>query len=377
MTVSARQTTLAAALLMGLAAVSGALAGRSVAAPAPASVERELYLMGTRASVAVTADSHDHAMAGAERAVRALESAEARLSTWRPESELSRLTKAPAGAPVRLSPALHRELAAAFRCADETDGAFDPAIGALVDAWGLRGSGRVPGAAEIAATLADVDPAGMTLDGALAVRHRGGLRLEEGGWGKGAGLDAAMASLTASPGVRGSWIDLGGQAAVLGDAPWEPTLADPDDRSRAVVRLTLAGGSLSTSGNSEHGLVVDGRRIGHLLDPRSGRPAADFGALAVWAPQALRADCLSTGLYVLGPERALAFAAAHPEVQVLVLERTTRGLRARASAGLYGRVVPLVDDLELSFAEAPVGRLAGKTEGAAGRFAWQRGPAAP
>ena len=90
------------------------------------------------------------------------------------------------------------------------------------------------------------------------------------------------------------------------------TLADPRDRQRAVARIEIPSGSVATSGNSERGVVVDGRRIGHLLDPRTGRPAPDFGSLTVWAPTALEADCLATGLYVLGPEAALAWAERHP-----------------------------------------------------------------
>ncbi len=155
----------------------------------------------------------------------------------------------------------------------------------------------------------------VELQGRRAVRRYAATRLEEGAWGKGAGLDAALAALRATPRVTAAWLDLGGQAAVLGDADWTATVADPADRQRAVVAIDLAGGSLSTSGNGERGLVVEGRRIGHLLDPRTGRPAADFGSLTVWAPSGLRADCLSTGLYVMGPDAALAWAAAHPEVR--------------------------------------------------------------
>ena len=110
------------------------------------------------------------------------------------------------------------------------------------------------------------------------VGQPGGARIEEGGFGKGAGLDAALAAARAmAPGAHIE-LDFGGQLAWTGRrAPVEVAVADPRDRSRAVLALTLdaAAGSLSTSGNSEHPTVVDGVRIGHLLDPRTGRPARD------------------------------------------------------------------------------------------------------
>jgi thiamine biosynthesis lipoprotein ApbE len=120
-----------------------------------------------------------------------------------------------------------------------------------------------------------------------------------------------------------------------------------------VVELTLAGGSLSTSGNGERGRRVAGEVVGHLLDPRTGAPAPDFGSLSVWAESGLLADCLSTGLFVLGPDAALAWAARHPEVGVLVLERRAGGLRARASARLAGRVRALAPGVELIEEESP------------------------
>jgi len=362
------------------AAAAGALAGAASTATVPreATVERRLYLMGTEVTLAVTAGDRPAALVAAERAVVALERSEDRLSTWRPGSELSRLNRAPVGDPVPLSAALADELVAAFACAEATGGAFDPAIGALVHLWDLRGRGRIPALAEVAAALPATRPAALELRRATAIRRHPALRLEEGAWGKGAGLDAALAAVASAPGVTSAELDLGGQAGVLGTTRWTATLADPDERARPVAALELAGGSLATSGNSEHARRVDGRRIGHLLDPRTGAPARDFGSLTVWAPSGLLADCLSTGLFVMGPDTALAWTAAHPGVEAMVLERDGGRLRLRASAGLAGRVRALVPELTMSFGAAP-GDLAAsrKNEEAAGRTAWQRGPAAP
>jgi thiamine biosynthesis lipoprotein len=305
-------------------------------------------LMGTSLEIAVEAADRAAGLAASERAVAALEAAESRLSTWRDDTELVRLNHAPAGVPSSLSPALFADLSSARRCWEETAGAFDPAIGALVRAWGLRTGGRLPDEQERrqAVTASRMQGLRLEADG-VAIRERPELVLEEGGFGKGAGLRDALTVLANADVSRAS-LDLGGQVAVIGGG-WIVPVADPRRRDRRVIALSIDGGSVSTSGNSERGIEVAGRRLGHILDPRTGEPAPDFGSLTVWTSDPFRADCLSTGLYVLGPEGALRWAAAHPGVEVLVLRVNGDRLEALASPGLKGRLAALDQEVEIEF----------------------------
>ncbi|HEY0554207.1 MAG TPA: FAD:protein FMN transferase [Thermoanaerobaculia bacterium] len=315
----------------------------------PEVVERRVGLMGTELDIRVEAGTRAAALGASEGAVRALEAAEKRLSTWRDDSELTRFNASPVGALIQLSPRLAAELGIVRHWWRETGGAFDPGIGALVAAWGLRAGGRVPSVEERERARDGGGLAALELaaDG-RASRLRSGMRIEEGGWGKGAGLDDAIAALRADGRVTAALLNLGGQVAVYGGEGWTVPIADPRDRQRAVVALTLSSGSIATSGNSEHGFERDGVRYGHLLDPRTGAPARDFGSLTVRAPTALAADCLSK-LYVLGPEGALAWARAHPGVEVLALRTDGGRLRALASPGLRGSLKPVSPEVEIEF----------------------------
>lgn len=348
----------------------------AVGAPAHASVdqglvlERQLVMFGTQVRIQVAADDSGSALAASEAMVAALEHADEVLSTWREDTELARVNRAPMGVAQPVGNDLYRWLEAARLCHQSTSGAFDPAVGALVDLWGLRaerqaelvsagqGGGR-PTTHQLRLAAETTGPESWRLGPGRAVtRLRPRMRLEEGGFGKGAALDAAVAAGRAMSGVRGGLIDLGGQVGVWGEdfgggADGEPRaervlLADPRDRDRPVVAVPLARGSLATSGNGVRGIVVDGRSVGHLLDPRTGEPVTDFGSLTVWAPEGLWADCLSTGLYVLGPDAALAWATRHADVEVLVLEPRGDGVIARASGGLVDRLEPLVPDLTVA-----------------------------
>jgi FAD:protein FMN transferase len=313
------------------------------APPREVTVERRVMLMGTSLDITVEAEDRAAGLEASERAVTALEEAETRLSTWRSDTELARLNRAPAGERQALSAALAEDLAAALLCARETEGAFNPAVGPLVRAWGLRTGGRLPGPEERSAAVADSRFEDLNIEGGIAVRRRPGLTLEEGGFGKGAGLGDAIETLS-DLGIRRASLDLGGQVAVLGGG-WTVPVAHPRyPRSRDRLAVTLA-----IDGNSERGIEIEGRKLGHILDPRTGEPAPDFGSLTVWTADPLRADCLSTGLYVLGPERALAWAAAHPGVEVLVLRPEGSRLRALASPGLRERIRTLDPEVEIDF----------------------------
>ena len=329
--------------------------GREEAGP---TLVRRLGCMGTGLELALWAPTRPAAVAASEAAVRELESVEVRLSTWGDASELAALNAAPAGVPVVVGPALAADLAAARTWWRVTQGAFDPAVGAFVRLFGLRTGGRRPSAEEFSALLPPCTFADLELADGLATRLDPRLVLEEGGFGKGVGLDRALDALR-THGIARALVDLGGQLAFLQDGgPLVLAVADPDARGRTVLEIEVWGdGSLATSGNSERGIVVDGERLSHVLDPRTGWPAPDLGSVTVLAPSAVAADCLSTALFVLGPAGAEAWwgsqGAAIPGLDFLWLERTPGGLRGIATPGLHGRLRPRVPDLSLRFLLPP------------------------
>ena len=295
--------------------------------------------MGTTLRIGVHAESRSAGIGVIEAAFGGVRAVDSLLSTWRDDSELARLNRAVPGRSMPVSASLARILVEVDRWSRATDGAFDPAIGALEDAWGLRGRGRVPTLAELTRARARSGSEAFRLgvDGRTLCRLVDGAWLDSGGFGKGAALAFARDSLLAH-GVVSALLDFGGQVLALGnqagDKTWIVPVAHPSHRLQPVARLALRDRSASTSAQSERFVEVRGRRYGHVVDPRTGRPVAAWGSVTVVAADPLLADILSTALLVQGPDAALAWARGRPDVGVLVLEERQGRVIPRWSSGL-------------------------------------------
>jgi FAD:protein FMN transferase len=288
--------------------------------------------MGTTLRVGVLAPSRAGGIEAIQDAFRAVRRDDSLLSTWRDDSEIMRLNRAAAGAPIAVPLELYGLLRRCERWSRETEGAFDPGIGPLVDAWDLRGRGRIPSPAELDSARARSGIAGFAFSDSThsVTKRRSGAWMDTGGFGKGAALGAARSALLRH-GVESSYLNFGGQVLTLGTdrgADWIVPVAHPSRRDEPVMRIRLRGRSASTSSQSERHLDVDGRRLGHILDPRTGEPVPAWGSVTVVAEDPAFADALSTALLVLGPKAALAWGASREDIGVLVLQE--RG----------GRVVP-------------------------------------
>jgi thiamine biosynthesis lipoprotein len=137
-------------------------------------------------------------------------------------------------------------------------------------------------------------------------------------------------------GADAALVNFGGQILAVGtngEPAWRVTVADPAIRERAAATLAVMEGSVATTSQSERMAVVEGDTLGHVLDPRTGTPVPAWGSVTVVDADPLRADVLSTALFVLGPAEGWAWAEDH-RIAALFLERTPAGPVARATSAL-------------------------------------------
>jgi thiamine biosynthesis lipoprotein len=245
------------------------------------------------------------ALAAARHAVFRVDSL---MSTWQPESEISRLNaRAGTGEWQSLSRETLTVLIAAQRVAEASEGAFDISVGPLMEAWGFRSPRRGrPAAAALDSARARVDYRALEVDsaGGRARLARAGMAVDLGAIAKGYALDLAAAGMRAA-GADAGMVDLGGNVNVFG-APeagraWSVGILDPAQPGRTLGTIELREGSVATSGDYEQFFEYGGVRYSHIMDARTGAPARGTAQVTVVAPTGLQADALSTTLFVLGP----------------------------------------------------------------------------
>ncbi len=266
----------------------------------------------------------------ANRALDLIDGLEAQLTVYNDESEISRLNATAHLGPVAVERGLFGLLERAVALSKLTGGAYDVTSGALSQAWGfVRGPKRVPDAETLADARARtgwqhlrLDPENLTVG-----FDRPGIRINLGSIGKGYAIDRAVEV------IRQHWFSTsalihGGQSSLfaLGSPPgrfggrWEIAVRNPLRPETPLGVLRLRNRGLGTSGGAFQHFVEGGRTYGHILDPRTGEPATGPASVTVLAPTAADADALSTAFYLLGPEAASAYAAAHPDVGIIIVQ---------------------------------------------------------
>jgi thiamine biosynthesis lipoprotein len=317
----ARPATFAA---LALACVAGA--GPPPEPGTPRVVTWRARTMGTYAHVTlVTADSAASAPA-AVAAHGALHRVDSLMSNWTTTSEVARINRDAGGGPIAVHPEVAVVLAAALEVGRESAGAFDITVEPLVRAWGfLGGRPRVPTEEEAAAAFARVGLSRVAFDPTLrAVRfERGDVRIDLGGIAKGYAVAVAAESL-ARRGVTDALIDLSGNMAALGRPPgsphWRIGIRDPRDRMSHFARVPLRHGeAISTSGKYQQFVASDGKTYGHILNPRTGRPAEGPISVTVISRSAFLCDAWDTPLFVLGAAEARGIAKRRDDIEVVLV----------------------------------------------------------
>ena len=259
-----------------------------------------------------------------------------RMSTYDAASELSRFNRAGVGQPFAVSAPLAKVVAAAMRLAEETKGAFDPTVAPLVALWGFgaraSASAVPPTAAEISTVRAQVDYRQLVLrQQPPALVKRLPLTLDLSAVAKGYAVDRVAAMLAAA-GCDSYLVEVGGELRAAGGGPggrpWRIGVESPAG-GEPVAALALFEGAVATAGNYRQTRSLGGRRVSHVVDPRSGYPVAHrLASVTVVAPTALAADGYATALLVLGPDAGRQFAE-RAGVAALFLTEGAAGLERR------------------------------------------------
>ena len=268
-----------------------------------------------------------HAIEAAVDALEMLEKIESKLTIYRPDSEISRINESAGIRPVRVSSDVFNLLTRAVKISELTSGAFDITAGPLVECWGFtKRRGQKPNQQQIDEAKQRV---GWHLiefqtDEKTVFLKLTGMQINLGGIGKGFAIDQMAGHLRDNAVTH--FLIHGGKSTILAatgakcieNEPWKIALEHPLRPGRRLMEIEIQNGAIATSGSGKQFFHYQGKRIGHVIDPRTGGPAGDALSITIQTANATDADAYSTACFVEG---------------VTATEALVRGNRQRISLG--------------------------------------------
>ena len=284
-------------------------------------------IMGTLFEVQVYDANTERAKGAVGEALDEMARVDLLLSNYNSASELSRMNQEAPKEPFHASTELFNFIIACRRFYDDTEGTFDPTVGALVRVWGFFSRHpSQPNAEQIAvAKLASgfdkvrIDPEERTIRYAVP-----GLEMDPGGIGKGYAADRAMEVLQRR-GIHSALVSAGGSSiGAMGHPPgqraWRIAISNPANPAKAVAEVELRDAALSTSGVSQQSLQAGSHTYSHIFDPRTGEPVEDMCQVTVVTQNGSAAEALSKAAFILSRQDLAVVLNRYPGSHVLRLE---------------------------------------------------------
>lgn len=264
------------------------------------------------------------------------------ISTYDPNSSLSKFNQQQTTAPFPVSQDMADIVISAVRVGQRTQGVLDVTVGPLVNLWGFGPDKRpvkIPTDAQIAAARQCVGiqrlHVDVSADHAELRKDIPNMYVDLSTVGEGFGADK-IADFLESRGVHNYLVEIAGASRSRGvnakGEPWKLAIQKPTDELDEVQAIVKPDGrAISTSGSYRNYYELNGQRYSHIIDPATGKPITHrLVSATVITPTALEADGLDTALMVMGPEKAMAFAKQQHLAVYLVI-KTDKGFKAEYS----------------------------------------------
>lgn len=280
-------------------------------------------MMGTEVSMYLWSEDHDAGLAAVEAIFQEADRIDHLMSTYKDDSEISKINREAADAPVRSGEELYQLIARSLEISVLTQGAFDITYESVGQHFDFRTHQR-PDAATIKSELEYINYRFVQLDAAsrTVAFQKHGVRINLGGIAKGYVVERGVDILRAR-GVKNAIVTAGGDTRLLGDRrgrPWMVGIRDPRQAGKVAISLPLQDEAVSTSGDYERFFDEDGVRYHHIIQPSTGQSASGVHSATVFGPDAVTTDALSTSVFVMGVDKGLRMIAALPDYESIVID---------------------------------------------------------
>jgi FAD:protein FMN transferase len=315
-------------------------------------VNRSVAAMGTLFDLTVAVGpEHKDVDAAIEEGFAEIRRVDALMTTWQPDSYLSKVNARAGGETTKVPKELLDLIVEARRISELTHGKFDISFAAMGGLWKFKAKPpRLPDRQELKRRLPLVDYKSIIVDEENSTLRlaRAGMRIGLGAIAKGYGVDMAAEALR-KHGFNDFIVYGGGDLLVSGNKGgrlWKVGIQNPRERSRYFASFEIAeGGAVVTSGDYEKFFLLNGKRYHHIIDTDTGFPAEGTVSVTVLAKTAARADALATGIFVLGPKKGMEVIEADPSLEGIIVDSD---LKVQVSTGLKKRVIlrPITQEKE-------------------------------
>jgi len=282
-------------------------------------------LMGTSVEVTVSQVGPEKAEEAVEAAFQEVERINRLMSHYRPDSEVSQISRHAGEKGIRVSPETLEVIERALYFSHLSGGAFDITIGPVFRLWNFR-EGKIPDPEKLREQLKKVDYRKVKVDHSRSTVFidEPGMELDLGAIAKGYAVDRACEVLK-KRGVENFLVNAGGDLKVGGGKekgiPWTIGIQHPRLPSDFIVKIQSKNAGIATSGDYEKYFLKDGERYHHILVPASGLPARECQSVTILSSTAMDADALATAVFVLGPKKGFALIEKTPNVHALIVDR--------------------------------------------------------
>ena len=257
----------------------------------------------------------------------ALNEVDQAMSTYKPDSEISRFSRSPNG--ISVSAPSFYVISVALDIAKQTNGAFDPTVMPLVNMWGFGHETKSQSAPTDAAIASAMKSCGwqhlqLSNDSFFVGKDIAELEIDLSAIAKGFGADNVASALDAS-GVTDYMIEVGGEIRVRGNSgkqrPWRLAIDSPNEKNYARI-IELTNGAIATSGDYRNMRIVDGELVSHTINPKTGRPIThNLASVSVVAQNCTIADAMATACMVLGANEGIELIERTADVEAYFITR--------------------------------------------------------
>ena len=274
-----------------------------------------------------------------DKATAELKNVERKFSNYLPESEISKINRMAGIDYVSVSEEVSGLIKTALKISRQSEGAFDPTVGPLLEAWGFKKHiALFPSDEKIREVLNLTDWDKVVVESGKVKLLKKGMELDLGGIAKGYAVDKAVSMLKSS-GIDNAIVEAGGDLYCLGSGVdskgWKIGIRDPRNDNVIIAAINITDKGVATSGNYENYFMHKGVRFSHIIDPRTGYPVQGSAAsVTVVSSECAVSDAWATALSVLGWQKAQGIVEANPDLEAVLLKEDAGEIDVWVSSGL-------------------------------------------